>query len=177
MSVYVNEKFKSRKITHLSRIFPHFETCVVEIFLTKNFSFFLVGLYRPPNPNLSDFFNALNTLINTEFTNNSNVFFIGDFNIDISNFSLPGQELFHNFVNYDFFSLIDEPTRISNSERIINHIWTNIFQNYKSFVIQSDISDHFIIGTSFKMLSPLQKQKKIFQEPFSICSTKFCIKI
>ena len=75
---------------------------------------------------------------------------MGDFNSNIFNYNERNSQ---NLVNsYSFFSTINKLTRVTNtSASIIDHIWTNNFDNYiNSGIIFNSISDHFPIFNSFK---------------------------
>ena len=54
---------------------------------------------------------------------------------------------------YNFYAAINKPTRItSHSATLIDHIWTNNFENYKSSgIIYTSISDPFPVVTTFSI--------------------------
>ena len=81
------------------------------------------------------------------------VYIVGDFNIKIFNYNeRNSQNLVNTFHSYFFFSIISKPTHVTNtSSSIIDHFWTNNFDNYiTSGIIFYSINDHFSIFSSFK---------------------------
>ena len=64
------------------------------------------------------------------------------------------QNLVNIFHSYSFVSTISKPTRVTNTSSIIDHIWTNNFDNYiTSGIIFNSISDRSPIFSSFKHTS------------------------
>ena len=158
VSMYVKSTYKSSKISQCSGIYDHFEACTVEVNINTNFSIFIIGVYRPPNTSISEFLCSFESFLTDNFEPSNNLFFMGDFNIDISPDSSNGCELIELFGCHDIRSLINKPTRITNTScTIIDHVWTNIEIEPRSGVIICDVSDHFIVFTSF--LSPYKRNK------------------
>ena len=158
VSMYVKSAYKSSKMSQCSGIYDHFEACTVEVNINTNFSIFIIGIYRPPNVSISEFLCSFESFLTDNFEPSNNLFFMGDFNIDISPDSSNGCELIELFGCHDIRSLINKPTRITNTScTIIDHIWTNIEIEPRSGVIICDVSDHFIVFTSF--LSPYKQNK------------------
>ena len=107
------------------------------------------------------FLDEFENFLASNFGSSINLLFLGDFNIDILNNSSSGNELINLYDCHGIHPLINEPTRVTNSTcTIIDHIWTNIGLEFQSGVIKCDITDHFIIFTSF---ISSQKQNKIIK--------------
>src|ERR1044072_2313284 len=147
VSIYIRNEFcnKVKIITSIQN--DIIEALAIQI-NTKQIKQNIVGIYRPPNSSRNDFIHALDTLILTRL-NNTNILIAGDFNIDMLNKSpslgaTPLQNLMtsHGFINY-----ITQPTRPNNIENrnptLLDHIWGNLNCVIKSFIIRTDLTDHF----------------------------------
>ena len=90
------------------------------------------------------------------------IYIMGDFNV---NMMLNEEELNENslltlFNSYALFPLINRPTRISTtSAALIDNIFTNVYTDFKSGVLYSDISDHLPIFTVKNTLVQNKAQK------------------
>ena len=187
VSVFVRQNFKSRKLQNISFVKPHIETCIVEITITKNYSFILAGVYRPPHSNVRDFFNAIEDLIENFLPKKSKILFLGDFNVDISEKSHFGLEISNIFHGYNFKSMINKPTRltrIGGNSYILDHIWTNIDEISSSAIIECDVTDHFITFACFKLVDQVERQNSKFRnhsaqtlDNFSFQLSSYCNQI
>lgn len=101
-------------------------------FLTLN-KFIIDKIYRLPNSNIHYFFLSINEIVSSISTLWIPVHIMGHFNINILKFN---EENVQNLVNVFhshslFFPTINKPTHVTrNSGTIIDHIWTNSFDNY-----------------------------------------------
>ena len=105
-----------------------------------------------------------------------NFYFLDDININVNGtnrqLSSQAEKYLQAITSNGVFSLIAKPTRVTyKSATIINHIITNDVQHTViPFVIQSSITDHYVImcknskiQTSYnKTPSPLDRNKKNF---------------
>ena len=74
---------------------------------------------------------------------------VGDFNVDLNISSPQSNQLLDTFFTFFFFPTVNKPTRVSaGSETIIDNIFTNCSNDFKSGIINIDISDHFPIFVS-----------------------------
>ena len=85
-------------------------------------------------------------------TENKIVYLMGDFNINLLNIGkhLPSSEFLENLFSYNFYKLINKPTRVSkNSATLIDNIFCNDIQilEFMNGIFYTDISDHFPIFT------------------------------
>ena len=150
MAIYVNSNFEVRTPSNLSYQFPYIECLFLEV--TKPEQFLVGMIYRPPNSDIDNFISTLDIIITTALTFRIPIYIMGDFNINILNHNDKySQYLVNLFHSYSFFSTINKPTRVtSHSATLIDHIWTNNFDNYLcSSIIFNSISDHFPITSSF----------------------------
>ena len=114
----------------------------------------LCGLiYHRPNCNNNEFIEELTNLINIIKNENKIIHLMGDFNVDLLGW--PGTCISRDLLNLahgnNLFSLINKPTRVSNtSSTIIDHIWSNYYLNVKnSGILYSTITDHFPVFAVF----------------------------
>lgn len=114
----------------------------------------IVGLiYHRPNSNKNDFVNMLENILNILSRENKLVYLTGDFNIDLLNKNtyLPSKNLINLFNSYNYVSLVNNPSRVTNSSTtIIDHIWTNDCENTVYNGLFYDFtSDHFPVFSIF----------------------------
>lgn len=119
------------------------EFCCVK-FKVDNFHFLLVGIYRTPQFENSEFLNRLNKLINNLVRKEKNLIIIGDFNIDTLKDSPELKELKSILLRCGMNYIIDFPTRVTNtSKTCIDNILTNINKDQiKTEGIVTALSDH-----------------------------------
>ena len=147
VSIYLKNGIYTSHEVIISTVNSHIEALATSVQIKSN-KIIVMGVYRPPNSSKTEFINALKDIIKTHFLN-SKVIIAGDFNIDLSNENITNQAnslsnlmLSNGFVNY-----ITLPTRPNNVENrcpsLIDHIWGKLNWNVNTFVIKSDMSDHF----------------------------------
>ena len=112
----------------------------------------IVGVvYRPPNSNLRDFMNSLDSLLASISKENKIRYVLGDWNLDLINHHCHDTtgELLETMYSRMFFPLITRPTRItSNTATLIDNIFTTNVNNLSvSGLMFCDISDHLPIFT------------------------------
>ena len=167
VSIYVKNGYRSSKLNKLSGIYSTFEVCATVVKINEAFELCVVALYRPPDTSISDFFLEFGEYLSHNFADTSNVVITGDFNIDISPDNISGNELSNLFQCYLYHSLINKPTRIQNqSQTIIDHMWSNMNIQFKSYILETDMSDHFTIALSFQV----ELSKKFILKSFRVHS-------
>ena len=132
----------------------------------QNLNFIISGFYRPPSSSISDF----NDFLIDSFlpsVASFNTVICGDFNINLLNpsNSLTTNNFINSMIGFNFYPLIDKPTRYSYDENnfngtIIDHIWMNFkpHDDLQSAVVECDISDHRPILFHFKNTTEETKQ-------------------
>src|SRR5215813_13157246 len=127
----------------------------------SNSSTVISSIYRPPNKNWKLFCDSLIDVID-KINHKENLLCIGDFNINLLDDSYPTNYLKSSLGALDLFVLNKLPTRITDhTESLIDLLVTNnpdAFHNTKTYF--EDISDHFIISTSFKF-NKIKPQRKL----------------
>ena len=148
----------------LSFCSTHIELVAAEINPGCRDSFIVCSLYRPPGVALTELFmfrDFLNNLIlKIKQTNVKSCYILGDININLLKYG--SQSSYGNFVSEfidslfadNYVPMILRPTRIDlnlDHYSLIDNIITNrIDKNAASFIIKSDLSDHFISLYAFE---------------------------
>ncbi|KAG8319844.1 hypothetical protein J6590_108404 [Homalodisca vitripennis] len=116
-----------------------------------NRSYFkLLCLYRLHNFSENLFLDEISNVLSNI---NNNVIFVGDININIAATSAVSNNYSTLLYNNGFVSLINDPTRITNiSKTCIDHVFVRSrnISKYKSAVFDEGITDHCILGISFR---------------------------
>ena len=169
VGIYVKENF-SYKILKQYSIFCEriFESLFIEVTIENNKKIIIGSVYCPPKaPGLTitqqfTQFTELLTNLLAELSNNSEqVFIYGDFNLNV--LELSNNKFISEYVetvfSFGFLQLITKPTRINeNSSTLIDHILTNSnVQEHDTFIICSDLSDHFPIAHQLNFTKTKQK--------------------
>ena len=127
------------------------ESLFVEINRPKEKNIIVGVVYRPPNSNLRDFMNSLDSLLASISKENKICYVLGDWNLDLINHHCHDTtgELLETMYSRMFFPLIKRPTRItSNTATLIDNIFANNLNNLSvSGLMFCDISDHLPIFT------------------------------
>ena len=148
-----------------------FESCVVELKPSKGNPILLVSLYRPPDSNEHDFMTIFNRFLN-KISNTNKEYVIGmDYNFDLLKYSKHDltQDLIELILDHGMFLTITLPTRITKTTAtLIDNIFVskNLFKNYTSGVLISDLSDHL------PCLLVSQEAKVLWSEPEQIYCRK-----
>lgn len=152
VAIYVKKHFQARIINETSMILPHIESLVLEI--TAPQKYIVTMIYRPPNSDIDNFLISLHNILNNLLKFKMPTYIMGDFNINLLSYNdNNAQNLVNMFHSYSFFSTINKPTRVTKtSASIIDHLWTNNFENYEtSGIVYVSISDHFPIFSRFSL--------------------------
>lgn len=108
------------------------------------------ALYRSPATCPNTLVHNLHSFFEKFINQNSNFhFFVGDINIDIKSNKECAQNYLNILSELGFKSLINKPTRIKNeSKSCIDHIFLKSCEsvNIKSFIINTDLTDHFPVA-------------------------------
>lgn len=102
-------------------------------------------IYRSPNENISLFLDGLEVYLNSN-NKSCNSIVCGDLNINILKNTLISTEYLNIMSSNDFISCINNYTRVYNtSQSCIDHIFIRniVTDNTNSFILKSDITDHY----------------------------------
>lgn len=177
VALFIDNTFKFVVREDLSYFSTQLELIVAEINPATKDSFFVCSLYRPPGVSVAEL-DAFKEFVNKFVlkVNHSRVkacYILGDININLlqygcqSSYGLFVSEFIDSLFADNHVPLILRPTRIdtnSNSYTLIDNIFTNrVDTAAASFILKSDLSDHFISLYSFekgtsKRTSPVSKR-------------------
>ena len=148
VTVLVDLNLKSECISEFTFSRDIFETACVKIFYCND-EYTILGTYRPPSSSLK-VFNETYPEILSNIGVGQKIIILGDFNVDIGTRLIGESSVFmNNFVSFNYKSLIDIPTRVSDiSQTCIDHIYSNFPEYFLSGVVNTDVTDHFPIFCS-----------------------------
>jgi hypothetical protein len=124
-----------------------FESLWIDLLLPKMKTITIGACYRPPKNSLNIFNNELQTTLSS-FNIDSEIYILGDFNINYSLNQNTVCRTYHDTLSlYNFCQIIDTPTRITTTtSNILDHILCNTPEKIcQSGTIDIGISDHMII--------------------------------
>ena len=152
ISMYVDEKINYKVRTHLG--FSNNDTEMIWLEIdnsheTNKKNLILGTIYRRPGSDIEIFNSKLSEILDVISSENKNITFTGDFNIDIiksGTHGLTNQFMEINF-SHSMNPLISRPTRVtSTSASLIDNFFTNsVCDNNIISIITTDISDHYPI--------------------------------
>ena len=170
VGIYVRENLDV-KIVDSPFLESRLETISIDVQMNKYKVIRIINVYIPPHVKLHETLSQLDTLPMKK----TNCFVLGDLNHNQLN--PKNVELAREFNSLGFRSMIDQPTRVAKTVRgesrtIIDLAFTNNKLS-KSYIIQSDISDHFSIACTInpkwrKCKEELVKNYSPLQDPRSL---------
>ena len=157
VGIYVRNEFKY-SILKSPFIENVFESISVQIQVNTHKSYHVVNCYVQPNNKLTDTLPFISKL--PIYKRNTMV--VGDFNYNLAN---PNNiSLVEEFSGLGLSSLVNQPTRVVHTKKglsktIIDHCYTNI-QSAESFIITTDLTDHFSVATTIHCNFRHRKKEK-----------------
>ena len=145
VSIFVHNNLYSCAIPDVTFCNDSLESCGARIKIGNNHKFInIIGIYRPPSGNRSNFCEILSNNILSKFSPQQQVCISGDMNLNLLNMNDPSVQEYSDLLqSKSFLPHITRPTRITDhSETLLDHIWTNILSESKSGVISTGITDH-----------------------------------
>ena len=137
---------------------PNLETQWLIMNKESNKKTIIINIYRPPNGNITDFFEFMHVqLQEVQKHKNTDVFIMGDFNINLQETNeTNGKRLINFFKLHGMQQYINNVTRYSQTRHsIIDLIFTNSKYISKSGVLDINLSAHeMIFITKKKCKSP-----------------------
>ena len=143
---------------------------------------YLIGLiYRHPKSNVYEFTAKFNECLQEINGANIKCIVLGDFNINLLNNTAASVTSYLNMLNSNaFFSLLDKPTRVTETSTLIDHIYCNdINCDIVPGVYNYEISDHFPIFACIRNVEKKPSLKPAVNEyrsmvkfePFIYCNS------
>jgi len=172
VAIYIRENIPFEIINNKDNIYD-IEILPVIINLENSPKFVLSCIYRPPSAS-QEYFNKLIDCLESLQTINGELIIIGDLNIHYEfdeNLSSNGAHYIEKLLGCK--QLINKSTRITNNtETLIDHIYTSFPERHsKSGVIETTISDHFMIYTVINFKSPRLPNRMITMRDYKRFNT------
>ena len=165
LACYVDNSISSdcSIMNHLCTTTPDIELLVVRIAQLDHKTKYIVTVYRPPNGNVSRFYETLANLFEIDELNLCEVWIIGDFNINYLKRSDANTKRSIEFARlYGLNQLINSPTHLSGFlGTCIDLIFTNARFIHSSGVLNDVISDHFPIFACVKKQREFHNYTKV----------------
>ena len=171
VSLFVTNDLNFHVREDLSVMDLHIEALFIEV--SKDFNNlnkgYLIGIvYRPPNTDVITFNNSMSLILQKLNTRGTNIYIMGDFNINLVDMKqhLPSEEFLENFYSFGLFPLINKPTRVTqDTATLIDNIFTNVISdtNVLNGIFYTNITDHFPVFTinCCQVLKPLILHRKV----------------
>ena len=173
VAVCIQDQVSFRERPDLSSFTEDFETVFIEIEKGNqlNAKNVIIGvIYRPPNQDKLSFNEKLNDIISKIRMENKICYLLGDYNINILNYSshVHTAQFVDMMSSSGFLPLITRPTRVTaTSATLIDNIFTNNLMDISNSLqglFTTDVSDHFpIFHVSRRMqMSDVDMYKRLF---------------
>ena len=162
VGLYVSKNYSYNVCNDITIMNDILESLFIEIVLPGQKNVIIGVVYRPPSSNTLEFVSSLNNILNNFEMNNKECFVMGDFNIDLLKYDTDNlcHEFLETFLSNSFFPLVSKPTRITNtSSTLIDNIFSNVIPHSDSYIILSDISDHYPIFTQFTLSNSIKGRR------------------
>jgi exonuclease III len=174
ISIFYLPCFNVSIIPEFSTTHECFESLFLKIVCDDNIVVCLGGVYRPPSCNLNQFNESFKDIILSKLTF-QRLIIAGDFNVNLLNDNPSfSEKCFKNlFSEFNLNQLIKHPTRVtSNTNSLIDHIWTSLTSITFTSVTDFPISDHYPVCSLFQL--KLDHEPKLIT--FRTCSENALLK-
>ena len=163
LCTYVKSSIKVEQL-HLDPGIPangDIEVIVHRILLPHTSPIFLLNIYRPPQGNIDNFIDKLQTIVNTlprrrnDITDEKEIIIGGDININIAHPNHVATKKFKTFMRLNTMKqFINQPTRPVTNDAILDLIVSNSQHIVRAGTMDINVSDHiptFIIRKKTKL--------------------------
>jgi exonuclease III len=128
----------------------------------------ICNVYRPPGDvdmAIEALENNLNQLRKYKCTD---IIIVGDLNIDLSSTSTQANTLLSCTLGHEYLQLITEHTRVTErGESLIDHVYVKSNKLFESYVITTDLSDHYATATVITGTKVSNKKTEITKRWFT----------
>ena len=142
--IYVKNSFMFDRIDEICNVSPDCELMGIRVKMGYIKPCYILGVYRPPTGNMSKFMDGLNVVLNDLDLTKTELFILGDINIDYKSSKLCKKLKVKNFeTKFNIRQLIDTYTRITNTtSTLLDWIYTSADYISDCGVVNYNISDH-----------------------------------
>ena len=178
VGIVLSKSFRSIKSN--CRKYDYFE-CIQVDFSHKNKKLCIYVIYRPPNPNFSQFAAEFERFLMDSRPTNENVFYLGDFNIWIDDINNSEARKFTDILtNFDLVNHVSSPTHKDGHtlDLILTKTHCEILGTINVDPVATFSSDHNLISTTLNIGSiPKQEKTIVFRNKNYLNSVDFANKI
>ena len=176
VAIFIKSGYKYTKRDDLSILHNSIETVFLEIHNTNSKNIIVGIIYRRPRSDFLQFLEKYTAIISTVGEEDKLCYLSGDYNLDLlkSETDDSVRELVRLSHSRLFFNSIIKPTRVtSTTATIIDHIWSNNFnQHMIGGIVYSQITDHFPVFACFtnndnSSQDPIETEKIITYRDYS----------
>ncbi len=133
-------------------IYELFESLFISVKVSNSLNLILGAIYQHSSLgiNIKNYIGSFGVNL-LENLPTKNIILTGDFNIDLhGDISNLGKLFLDLMSQYGFHNLITISTRVSNQyQSLLDQMWINFKSDFRPFVFQCAISDHFPVGMIF----------------------------
>ena len=159
--IYVKNKYSYDSLEELCAIGPNYETLGIKVKIGHVKPSYILAVYRPPSGNLNKFMDCITAYLENLDLTRSEMFMLGDINIDYKSTSMIRKLKIRNFeTKFNLKQLIEDDTRVTETTATtLDWIYTSTGYISDAGVLNYNISDHLPIFLTRK--KPRNKIKKI----------------
>ena len=142
--IYVRNHYTYEVLENVSAITPDYEMVGIKMKIDNIKPFHIIGTYRPPTGNMTRYMEKLSDSLEIINLDRTELFIMGDMNIDYNNSKLLKKLKIKNFeTKFGLKQLINEYTRVTpTTSTTIDWVFTSTEYISKQGVINYNISDH-----------------------------------
>ena len=142
--IYVREHFMYETLDTACAISPDYEMLGIKLKIKDIKPFHIIGTYRPPAGNMTRYMEKLNEVLENINLTRSELFLMGDVNIDYNSDKLLKKLKIKNFeTKFGLRQLIEDHTRVTAStSTTIDWVYTSTEYVTKYGIVNYNISDH-----------------------------------
>ncbi len=169
VTIFISNNLQSEQVQDFTLTNNNIEINTVKV-TSQSLSILICAIYRPHSKHelVDEFTNTLTTILQKDKLTNQKIIIIGDLNINLLEHST--HTATNNFLAslqaMNFFPHISRPTRFPDSYNLgqpslLDHIFTNFFDNFTSGILHYPISDHLPIFLNVTLPSKVNNLHKI----------------
>lgn len=154
VALYLSKDYNYNICNDITFMNNALESLFIEIIVPNHKNIIVGVVYRPPNSNSHDFLSQLTDITRNHIFLNKDCFIMGDFNINLlkHDSNNTSQEFLELLLSASFLPLVSKPTRVvNNSATLIDNIFSNVIPHPDSYVVLSDVTDHYPIFSHYKI--------------------------
>ena len=165
-SLFIKDYLKPKLLSNMSFTSPGNVEVVSASIEVNGMKLFISSVYRPPSGDIEVYLSKMEELLVFARDNDFTKYYImGDMNVNLlNNTDNDSADLLNLMSSYAVYPMITKVTR-PESRTLLDHMWTNDVRNIiQSYILLSDITDHYPCITYFRYKQNLPKYTKVKYE-------------